>query len=68
MAAPFRQGDVTKALKAATAAGVTIQRFEIDRDGKIVVFAGEPVAQSDPTDAYEAWRARKDARNAQGRS
>lgn len=39
----FKQGDVTKALKAAEKAGVEVQRFEIDpATGKIVVFAGKP--------------------------
>jgi hypothetical protein len=33
----FRQSDVTKALKAAMNAGVSVRRFEIDREGKIVV-------------------------------
>jgi hypothetical protein len=34
----FRQGDVTKAVKGATNAGMNVSRIEIDRDGKIVVF------------------------------
>jgi hypothetical protein len=34
----FKQGDVTKALKAAANAGMRVGRFEIDR-GKIIVFA-----------------------------
>jgi hypothetical protein len=39
----FKQGDVTKALKAAANAGVEVQRFEIDpTTGKIVVYAGKP--------------------------
>jgi hypothetical protein len=36
-ASSFRQSDVTRALRAAKAAGVGVERFEIDRDGKIVV-------------------------------
>ena len=38
----FKQGDVTKALKGAVAAGLDVKRVEIDRDGKIVVVAGQP--------------------------
>ena len=37
----FRQQDVTKAVKAVTAAGVHIARVEIDRSGKIVIVAGK---------------------------
>jgi hypothetical protein len=33
----FKQRDVTRALRAATAAGFVVHRFEIDREGKIVV-------------------------------
>ena len=40
----FRQQDVTRAVKAVTAAGVHIARVEIDRAGKIVV-----VTQQSPT-------------------
>jgi hypothetical protein len=37
----FRQRDVTKAVKAVTAAGVAVAQVEVDRDGKIVVVVGE---------------------------
>lgn len=37
----FRQLDVTRALRAAAAAGIEVQRIEIDKDGKIVVVAGK---------------------------
>jgi hypothetical protein len=33
----FKQRDVTKALKAAVKAGIRIERFEIDMNGKIVI-------------------------------
>jgi hypothetical protein len=38
----FKQTDLTRALRAASAAGQPVQRFEIDREGKIVVFVGKP--------------------------
>jgi hypothetical protein len=37
----FRQADVTKAVKAVTAAGVHIARIEIDKAGKIVIIAAD---------------------------
>jgi hypothetical protein len=36
----FKQTDVTKAIRAAQKAGLIVQRFEIDRAGKIMVLAG----------------------------
>lgn len=39
----FRQADVAKAIKATVSAGLSVQRVEIDRDGKIVVVIGTPV-------------------------
>jgi hypothetical protein len=38
----FRQQDVTRAIKAAVAAGVGIARVEIDKSGKIVIVTGKP--------------------------
>jgi hypothetical protein len=37
----FRQADVTKAIKAAAAAGVDIARVEIDKSGRIVIVANK---------------------------
>jgi hypothetical protein len=36
----FRQTDITRALKAALAAGFGQVRVEIDKDGKIAIVAG----------------------------
>ena len=40
--ATFKQADVTRALRGAVAAGVEVQRIEIDKTGKIVVITGRP--------------------------
>jgi hypothetical protein len=42
----FRQQDVTRALKAAVAAGMVVAQIEIDKDGKIVIVAGKPVGET----------------------
>jgi hypothetical protein len=47
----FRQGDVTKALKGAVKAGLKVERVEIDRDGKIVVFTGKQPKHPEIEDA-----------------
>jgi hypothetical protein len=43
----FKQQDVTRALRAAKAAGQSVRRFEIARDGTLRVFVGEPDARRD---------------------
>ena len=48
----FRQQDVTRAVKAVTAAGVHIARIEIDKAGKIVIIAVDPTEQ--PGEMMEA--------------
>ena len=45
----FRQQDVTRAVKAVTAAGVHIARVEIDKTGKITIITVEQ-----PSEATEA--------------
>jgi hypothetical protein len=37
----FRQSDVTRALRAAKAAGLHVSRCEIDSAGKITIVSGE---------------------------
>src|SRR5262245_47000129 len=49
--ASFKQQDLTRALRAAKAAGIDVQRFEIDKTGKIVVITAQPAMDtSDKSD------------------
>lgn len=43
--APFKQVDVTRAVKGAKAAGISVGRIEIDRNGKIVVVAESAISE-----------------------
>jgi hypothetical protein len=50
----FRQQDVTRAIKAAVAAGVHIARIEVDGAGKIVIVTTDaPEAQDEASKANE---------------
>ena len=51
----FRQQDVTRAVKAVTAAGVHIARVEIDKAGKIVIITAEGHAQQDERTEANEW-------------
>jgi hypothetical protein len=42
----FKQQDVTRALRAAVAAGIEVQRVEIAKDGRIVIVASPGAAAS----------------------
>jgi hypothetical protein len=59
----FRQQDVTRALRAAVAAGIEVQRVEIDKSGKIVLIFGDTKAREicEPA-ALDVWRASRGAR------
>ena len=59
----FKQADLTRALRAARGAGVEIGTIEVTRDGTIRILTG-PAAPL-PTDHYDAWKAKRDARPAQ---
>jgi hypothetical protein len=57
----FTQADVTRAVKGAVAAGVAVQRVEIDRDGRVVLVFGADDDKS-PNAALEAWERKHGAR------
>jgi hypothetical protein len=55
----FRQADLRRALRAAKAEGVAIERIEIEPiTGKITIVAGEAEAPTTPLDTWMATRAR----------
>jgi hypothetical protein len=48
----FKQQDVTRAVRGAVAAGIEVQRVEIDpRDGKIILVIGKAVVVLDDLDS-----------------
>jgi hypothetical protein len=47
----FTQSDITRAAKGAADAGLNVQRVEIERDGKIVVFTGKQPKHPEIEDA-----------------
>jgi hypothetical protein len=51
----FRQQDVTRAVKAVTAAGVHIARIEIDKAGKIVIIAAGAAGQPAQIPEANEW-------------
>lgn len=58
----FRQADVTRALKGATAAGMKPTRAEITSEGRIVLSFDE--AQAEPATAFDQWKRGRNARPA----
>jgi hypothetical protein len=50
----FKQQDVTRAAKAARAAGLKVERVEIDSNGKIVLVTGE--ANGKITQSENEWK------------
>jgi hypothetical protein len=58
VAAPFRQVDLTRALKGVAKAGMTATRAEIDSAGKIVIVLENSVESADalPLDDWRTCR------------
>ena len=51
----FRQQDVTRAVKAVTAAGVHIAQIEIDKSGKIVIITADPTGRPGQMTEANEW-------------
>ena len=62
----FRQADVTRAVRAATKAGLAIGGLRITPDGAIEVLQAAAPRVDDSTAAFANWKAQRDARRAQG--
>ena len=56
----FRQQDVTRAIKAAVAAGVHIARIEVDKAGRIVIVASKNtgVPENSVISPLDTWMAK----------
>ena len=58
----FRQADITRALRAAKAAGLDIASYEIDpQTGRIVVTTQTGETVTEPMNAVDTWLAKHDA-------
>lgn len=53
----FKQIDVTRALRAAVAAGIVVQRYEIHKDGMIVVVALAATSTNEHATDFDKWKA-----------
>ena len=51
----FKQKDATRAARAAIAAGLKVQRIEIDKDGKIIVVTGAPAEPAEESRGGNEW-------------
>ncbi|WEK05720.1 MAG: hypothetical protein P0Y65_05555 [Candidatus Devosia phytovorans] len=66
--AAFTQGDISKLLKGAKAAGVSVKRVVIDRTGRIVADFGETVEDATaPTNEWDVVFDAQEKRTAKGR-
>lgn len=59
----FRQADVSRAVRGAKAAGISVSKIEIDTDGRIVITSGLPHGYP-PRDEYMAWKRGRGANSA----
>jgi hypothetical protein len=49
----FRQGDVTRAVRAVVAAGQAVARVEIDPDGKIVIVTASELERREEDNSWD---------------
>ncbi|KFC62727.1 hypothetical protein FF80_03294 [Devosia sp. LC5] len=65
--AAFTQGDISKLLKGAKAAGATVTRVIIDRSGRIVADLGTPADDVPEQNEWDVVFDAQDKRPAKGR-
>lgn len=65
--AAFRQADIARAIRAAAKAGLAVGKLRIAPDGAIEVFPAAAPDLDESAAAMAEWRAKRDARRAQGR-
>jgi hypothetical protein len=51
----FRQSDVTRAVRAAQAAGLNVVRVEVDHNGRIAVVAGTGQTDHNAASTINEW-------------
>ena len=66
-AAVFTQGDISKLLKGAKAAGATVTRVVIDRSGRIVADLGKPTDDAPDQNEWDVVFDAQEKRPAKGR-
>jgi hypothetical protein len=58
----FKQADVSRALRGAVNAGLSVARAEIDAAGRIVLVFSGPEGTESPASHLQIWKARRGAR------
>jgi hypothetical protein len=63
--AKFTQADIVRALKAAQSVGFEVDAIELRPDGVLQISRhAAPTASTASPDPFEAWKAKRDARQA----
>jgi|GEM_PF-1451971 hypothetical protein len=65
--AVFTQGDISKLLKGAKAAGMDVRRVAIDRSGRIVADFGQPAEDTAEANEWDVVFNAQEKRTAKGR-
>ena len=61
----FKQHDLTRAIKGATAGGLTVSRIEIEPNGRLAIITGKDAAADRRTEAekaFDAWESASEKR------